>query len=75
MSLNSEGSRQMNYQVLRQNVLDDIQNSLEEGARQTKVTKTHHIVRDATQYAIETTRQVKKYQLVYNKRVVDPTIF
>ena len=75
LSLNSEGSRQMNYQVLRQNVLDDIQNPLEEGARHTNVTKTHHIVRDAKQRAIETTRQVKKYQLVYNIRMVDPTTF
>ena len=41
----------------------------------TNVTKTHHIVRDAKQYAIEATRQVKKYQLVYNKGVVDPTTF
>ena len=64
LSLNSEGTRQINYQLLRQNVLDDIQNPLEEGAAKTNVTKTHHIVRDAKQYAIETIRQVKKYQLM-----------
>lgn len=75
LSLNSEGSRQLNYQVLCQKVLDDIQNPLEEGTCQTNITKTHHIIRDAKQYAIETTCQVKKYQLVYNKCVVDPTTF
>lgn len=61
----------MNYQVLRQNVLDDIQNPLENGARQINVAKTHHIVRDAKHYAITTTQKIKKY----NKRVVDPSSF
>ena len=76
LSLNSEGTRQINYQLLRQNVLDDIQNPLEEGAApDQRHLKTHHIARDAKQYAIETIGQVKKYQLVYNKRVVDPTTF
>ena len=73
ISLNSEGTRQLNYAVLRQNVLDDIQQPLESGVRQTNVEKPYHIVRDAKQYAIETVPQTKKYQLVYNKRVVDPT--
>ena len=75
ISLNSEGTRQLNYAVLRQNVLDDIQQPLESWARQTNVEKPYHIVRDAKQYAIETVPQTKKYQLVYNKRVIDPAKF
>ena len=75
ISLNSEGTRQLNYAVLRQNVLDDIQKPLESGTRQTNVEKPYHIVRDAKQYAIETVPQTKKYQLVYNKRVIDPATF
>ena len=75
ISLNSEGSKQLNYHVLRQNVLDDIQQPLESGSRQTDVKKTYHIVRNAKQYALDTVSQVKKYQLVYNKRVIDPDTF
>ena len=75
ISLNSEGSKQLNYHVLRQNVLDDIQQPLESGSRQTDVKKTYHIVRNAKQYALDIVSQVKKYQLVYNKRVIDPDTF
>ena len=75
ISLDSEGSKQLNYAVLRQNVLDDIQQPLGSGVRQTNVVTPYHIVHDAKQYAIETTRQVKKYQLVYNKRVIDADTF
>ena len=75
ISLNSEGSKQLNYDVLRQNVVDDIQQPLESGTRQTDVKKTYHIVRNAKQYALDTVTQVKKYQLVYNKRVIDPASF
>ena len=59
-SLNSEGSKELNYAVLRQNVLDDIQKPLESGVRQTTMVKSCHIVRDAKQYAIETVPQNNK---------------
>ena len=75
ISLNSEGSKQLNYEVLRQNALDEIQEPLETGARQTDVVKPYHIVRDAKDYALETVPQTKKYQLVFNKRVIDPSNF
>ncbi|XP_078355818.1 uncharacterized protein LOC144640593 [Oculina patagonica] len=75
ISLNSEGSKQLNYRVLRQNVIDDIQQPLQSGVRQTDVVKPYHIVRNAKQYTIETVPQTKKYQMVYSKRVIDPTTF
>ena len=75
ISLNSEGSKQLNYHVLCQNLLDDIQQPLLSGTRQTDVKKTYHIVRNAKQYALDTVTPVKKYQLVYNKRVIDPASF
>ena len=75
ISLNSEGSRQLNYNVLRQNVLDDIQRPLQIHVRRTEVVKPYHIVRNATQYVLETKQQTKKYQMVYNKRVIDPDTF
>lgn len=73
--MNSEGSQQLSYKVLRQNVLNDIQQPLETGSRQTDVRKTFHIFRDAKRYALESKTQTKKYQLVFNKRVVDPQTF
>ena len=75
ISLNSEGSGQLNFNVLRQNVLDDIQRPLKIHVRQTEVVKPYHIVRNATQYVLETKQQTKKYQMVYNKRVIDPDTF
>ena len=75
ISLNSEGSKQLNFKVLKQNVLDDIQSPLASGVRQTAVVKPYHIVRHAKDYAIVTQPQTKQYQLVYSKRVIDPQTF
>ena len=72
--LNSEGKTQLNYDVMRQNVLDEIQKPQKQ-PRQTQVTKTHQIVRDPKTYNLYTHPQHKWYQLVYDKRVVDPQTF
>ena len=72
--LNTEGKSQLNYNVMRQNVLDEIQKPQKE-PRQTQVVKTHQIVRDAKTYELYTFPDYKRYQLVYDKRVVDPNTF
>ena len=72
--LNSEGKTQLNYKVIRQNVLDEIQKPLQK-PRQTQVIKTHQIVRDPQTYQLYTFPDYKRYQLVYDKRVVDPISF
>ena len=72
--LNTEGKSQLNYNVMRQNVLDEIQKPQKE-PRQTQVIKTHQIVRDAKTYELYTFPDYKRYQLVYDKRVVDPNTF
>ena len=72
--LNSEGKTQLNYDVMRQNVLDEIQHPQKE-PRQTQVVKTHQIVRDAKTYDLYTYPDYKRYQLVYDKRVIDPSTF
>ena len=72
--LNSEGKTQLNYDVMRQNVLDEIQKPQKE-PRQTQVIKTHQIVRDAKTYDLYTFPDCKCYQLVYNKKVIDPSTF
>ena len=74
ISLNSEGIKQLNYQVLRQNVLDEIQCPLEK-MRQTDIYKPYHIIRNSKDYSLATVAQTKKYQLVYEKRVIDQDIF
>ena len=72
--LNSEGKSQLNYNVMRQNVLDEIQKPLLK-PRQTQIIKTHQIVRDPKHYLLFTFPEYKQYQLVYDKRVVDPVTF
>jgi len=72
--LNSEGNTQLNYSVMRQNVLDEIQKPLQK-PRQTQVIKTHQIIRDPQHYKVFTFPDYKRYQLVYDKRVVDPISF
>ena len=69
--LNSEGKTQLNYDIMRQNVQDEIQTPLLK-PRQIQVTKTHQIVRNPKTYDLYTQPQHKWYQLVYDKRVVDP---
>ena len=71
---NSEGKTQLNYDVMRQNVDDEIQKPQKE-PRQTQAVKMHQIVRDATTYDLYTFPDYKSYQLVYDKRVIDPSTF
>ena len=72
--LNSEGKTQLNYDVMRQNVKDEIERPLLK-PRQTQVINSHHIVRDPNTNELFTFPQQKQYQLVYNKRVIDPHTF
>ena len=71
-SLNVEGSAQLNYDVLRQNTLDELYHPLDE-PRTTCVTQSHTIQRNAKTYTLETRSSHKDYRLVYSKRVLDPT--
>jgi len=72
--LNSEGKTQLNYDVMRRKVLDEIQKPLK-NLRQTQVVKSHQIVRDPKNYQLFSFPDSKCYQLVYDKRVVDPATF
>jgi len=72
--LNSEGKTQLNFNVMKQNVLDEIQKPLLK-PRETSVYKTHRIVRDPQTYQLYTYPQRKEYRLVYDKRVLDAKTF
>ena len=72
--LNSEGHTQLNYDVMRHNVQDEIQKPLPK-PREIQVTKTYHIVRNPTNYTLLTQPQHKWYKLVYDKRVIHHNTF
>jgi len=72
--LNSEGKTQLNYDLMRQNVLDEIQKPLQK-PHQTQVNKTYQIVRNPKTYQLYTFHESKFYKLVYDKRVVNPDTF
>ena len=72
--LNSEGKTQLNYDVMRQDVKDEIERPLPK-PRQNQVINSHQIVRNPTNYQLYTQPSSKFYQLVCNKRVIDPRTF
>ena len=78
-SLNVEGSKQLNYTVLRNNVLQEIQDpQLIAGQmvrRKHPITRAHKIVRDVEHLQLKTVSETKNYQLVFDKRVVDADTF
>ena len=72
--LNCEGKKQLNYDVMKANVIDEIQKP-QKNPRETTVYNTHHIVRNPNTYELFTFSQKKDYKLVYDKRVLDPNTF
>ena len=72
--LNSEGKQQLNYDVMKANVIDEIQKP-QKNPRETTVYNTHHIVRNPNTYELYTFSQKEDYKLVYDKRVLDPNTF
>ena len=72
--LNSEGKTQLNFNVMKANVIDELQKPLLK-PRETTVYNTHHIVRNPQTYQLHTFSQKKDYKLVYDKRVLDPVTF
>ena len=73
-SLNSEAQLYLNYEVMKQNVLDELKKPLS-SPRQTVVPKSYQIERDARNYQLYTFPLFKRYQLVYAKRILDPASF
>ena len=59
---------------MRENVLDEIQKPLLT-PRETQVHTTYQIARDPQTYQLYTFSNYKRYQLVYDKRVVDAKTF
>ena len=73
-TLDSTGSRYVNFDVLKQNVIDDILTP-EVESRSVDVPIPFKIQRNAKDYTLNTTEMFKKYKLVYSKRVVNCSTF
>ncbi|PFX20986.1 putative DNA polymerase [Stylophora pistillata] len=71
-SLNARGIAQLNYEVMKQNILDEIRHPLDE-SRKTEIVNPLHFVRDPVMKKTET--QIKAYRLVFDKRVMDSGTF
>lgn len=67
--LNAEGVEQLNYKLMRNNVIEEIKHPLDK-PRQHQVVRSFNIVRNTKDFSLETRPEYKQYQLVYDKRVV-----
>ena len=72
--LNAEGKAQLNYNIMRDNVLAEIKNPLDK-PREHQVIKSYQIMRNAKDYTLETHPESKFYKLVYDKRVIYRSTF
>lgn len=69
-SLNVRGMFQLNYDIMKQNILDEIQHPSDE-SRKTEIINSVHFVRDPIKEKIRTETQIKAYRLVFDKRVIE----
>ena len=68
------GHAQLNYERLRQNVLEELVDP-QENRRNIPVTNPHFFTRDATTKRLRVIPRTKEYGLVFDKRVVDRNTF
>jgi len=73
-SLNVRGSRQLNYDVMWQNLLDEITHPLDE-RRNINVVNPNFFWRNPVTKHLKVITRTKRYGLVFDKRVVDPNTF
>ncbi|KAL9952108.1 hypothetical protein ACROYT_G039315 [Oculina patagonica] len=73
-SLNARGSEQLNYEILKQNVCDEVERPLDK-PRHIPVFNPHKITRDKKTKQLHTQTEIKQYRVVFDKRVVDPDSF
>jgi len=80
-SLNAEGTQYLNYQLMRDNVLKEIQQPVINPTTgqvvpgKHIVRRSHRLVRDPKNFTIKTVAEEKRYQMVFEKHVVDPQTF
>lgn len=72
--VNTRGRQQLNFDILKKNVIDEVTTSLKE-SRQIKVFNPHKITRDVQTKQLVTQTEIKRYQVVFDKHVVNPNTF
>ena len=72
--LNVRGSQQLNYDVMRQNLIDEITQPLDE-RRKIDVVNPNFFWRNSASKHFRVITRTKRYGLVFDKRVVDPNTF
>lgn len=70
-TLNHRGAAVLNFDTMKRNILSEL-NEPQDHPRRLNVINPHHFVRDTTAKTIGLTKRVKKYGLVFDKRVLDP---
>lgn len=70
-SLNHRGAAVLNFDTMKRNILSEL-NEPQDHPRQLNVINPHHFFCDTTAKTIGLTKHVKKYGLVFDKRVLDP---
>ena len=70
LQIKIRGRRQLNYDILKQSVLQELRDPLD-GPRQIPEFNPHFITRNKD-HQLETVTQIKRYKLVFNKWAVIP---
>ena len=70
-SLNYETKQRLNYETMKNNLLAELEEPLDE-ARTITIPIHDYFERDQINKKIKLTERVKKYKLVFDKRIVDP---
>ena len=73
-TLNTRGQEQLNFERLKQNVIDEVTDPIDE-PRAIPVHNPHKIRRDVNTKQLETVKETKRYKVVFDKRVIDPDTF
>ena len=68
-SLHVRDAKQLNYQIMKQNILDEILGP-QDKRRDTDIVNVRHFKCDPIAKKIKTETEVKKYGLVFDKRVL-----
>jgi len=80
-TLNTRGQEQLNYEILKQNVISEVtspkrnESTGECVPRKIPIVNPHKIGRDPETKQLTTSEQIKNYRVVFDKRVVDPDTF
>lgn len=73
-SLNARGSEQLNFETLKENVINEVKHP-QDTPRHIPVFNPHKIQRDIKTKQLHTVTEIKRYKVVFDKRVVDPKSF